>query len=150
MSAIHPLRTSAAVSYASVMPGNLLIRTAKLTARLLVFSLVGEVLFQAAYRLLIGSHPVLFFFFYAAMSAALLPFIPFALALEVQGQRIRNGQRFGIALALLGVVCANAVLVSLVNGIGWSVGDVSLGVLPAWYVVILATLALFRWRRWSH
>jgi hypothetical protein len=87
----------------------------------LVLSLVGE----AIVRLTL--HVRLTCFFYAAMSGALLGFLPSAPVL-VRDRGAAFRFRLALALCLLVLVLLNCWLVALFNGsdLGWSKGDYTL------------------------
>jgi hypothetical protein len=110
-------------------------RALKLSAIMLMLSLIGEGLFQGV-EWLLGTRAYLLFL-YAGLSAVLLPFVP----LDQQAGPAGPIIRLLVATVLFAVVYSNALIVSVVNRIGWSVGTLSLTVLPLWYVGTLCLLA---------
>ena len=111
-------------------------RALKLSGILLALSFAGEGLFQAI-EWLRGTHAYMLFL-YAGFSAVFLPFV----SLDQLAGPVSPIHRSLVALALFVVVCANAMLVSTVNHIGWNIGSISLAILPLWYVGTLALLAV--------
>lgn len=110
-------------------------RALKLSAGMLAISLVGEGVFQVV-GWLSGTKSYILFP-YAGFAAVFLPQVP----LDQQAGPVSPILRLSVAAVLFAVVCANAMLVSIVNHVGWNIGSVSLAVLPGWYVVTLAILA---------
>jgi hypothetical protein len=111
------------------------IRALKLSITMVTLALVGEGLFQAV-EWLIGTRTYTLFL-YAGFSAVFLPFVP----LDQQAGPVSPFDRLLVALVLFIVVCGDAMIVSIVNHIGWNIGSISLAVLPLWYVGTLALLA---------
>jgi len=76
------------------------------------------------------------------MSAVFLPFVVFSPALDRPELGTTNGVRIGIAICLFVMICLETAAVSWANAGVTSIGDVSLGVLPAWHAMVLVLLGV--------
>ena len=85
-------------------------------------------------------------FMYAGLTAVVLPIV----AMNRGAGPVGFFNRFVASIFLLGIVGLNSLAVAALNGDKWHVGDLSLAVLPLWFVgvsVVLALEAFFRHER---
>ena len=115
--------------------------TLRFAGRVMALALLAEAAFDSVIFLKDGRLPPLGLFA-AGMLAVLLPFAPRPSVAPSRPLSSVLAARAAIAASLFLVVCVSATVVSLLNSGASRIGDISLAVLPVWYIVVSAILGL--------